>query len=167
MKDLSKIDAKDILSYKNALVVIAIIIFYLFHLRGAYLGYSDDLSRIERESETLEGVKSEIMLWEGLVREYDELVEGFFEDDVSFRRYVEEQARKAGARILSLRPSREGRDFYEIGSINLELNSYYNDLVEFVVALEERHVFVERITLNRDGDGVGANLRLETVLISK
>lgn len=171
MSDLSQIqiEAGAILKYKNLIATVIIVVAGLFFLRQAYVEYQVNLSQIEDKIQQLEETEGKVFVWREANRKYRISMREFFEDDpLDFQRYVEDGARRAGVGINSLRVSREKESFYYVGTIELRLDAYYRELLNFISRLEERHVFVDSIALRSGRDeSMDISLTLKTVLVPR
>ncbi|MFO8052374.1 MAG: hypothetical protein R6U54_00205 [Candidatus Omnitrophota bacterium] len=169
MKDLSKTDIKDLLQYKNIIVVIVVIIAALLFVHNSYSGYQSKLEKIKDKKKGLEQAKIELKRWETAKDKYNQLTDDFFKDDsITFKRYVEEKARNTKVTIDSLRTSRKEKDFYQEAAIQLGLDSSYKNLVNFIRELEEKSIDIKSMSLQKARDKkLKSDLDLKAVLVEK
>lgn len=169
MKDLSQIDSKEALKYKNIFAVITIIALTLFLVRKSYVENQENIRQIEQKVSLLEESEEKIEDWTRAVVEYGDIVRDFFGDDPQdFKIYVENAGRRSGITINSLRPSQQREDFYYIASMDLNVSGSYRELLNFVEELEKHSIYIENVNFREGGRrGAIADVSLKTILIDE
>ncbi|MCF7886873.1 MAG: hypothetical protein K9L71_00475 [Candidatus Omnitrophica bacterium] len=169
MKNLSEIDIKNLLQYKNTIAVIVVIIAALLFINNNYSSYQNDLGKVKDKKKALEQAKTELQRWEEAKNKYNQLVDVFFKDNsIAFKRYVEEKAKNTNVTIDSVRTSRSQKSFYQEAVIQLGLDSSYKDLVNFIAELEKKNIDIKNVFLRKARDKeLRVNLNLKAILVEK
>ena len=68
-------------------------------------------------------------------------------DALFLKRIIEEEAEKSGIIIDFLRPTQEEKEFFQEATVTLKFNTLYQNLVDFIEALEAKDLEIEKLEM--------------------
>lgn len=164
MSDLTQMDVKDLLYYKNTLATIAIVVIFGLVAKSIVADYNQKLVSLDKEKKKNQEYKWSVEEYNSLKSRYDSLAEKYFQkDSMALKNYVERAAVNQGIQINSLRPSREEEGFYWVDKIAIEIDASYYSFVQFVKDLESKRIEVEKAQMTQKGDEVNVQLFIKTI----
>lgn len=141
-------DTKALSQYKNPLIGFAIVIIFAIIAQGIFSHHSLEREKIASKMQELEEGEQTIMRWEKLRLEAEELDTSFLtKDTLFFKKFVEEKANSFGIKITSLKTSNVEKDLYWEATMHLGMVCSYKEFTDFIKAVEEKSVVVEKINI--------------------
>lgn len=165
LSQLSEMDVKDLLRYKNTLVICSIFLLGFFFLRSAYQNYQDDLAGVERKLEAMRESEAKVIQLERVEEERDQILESFHQRDLlALRRFVEQKAQITGISVRSSQASQSPAQPYFLALIDIEFRASYQDLLDFIRELEKNDIFVNSVSLRRgSGSELSGSFKVEAI----
>lgn len=156
--------------YKNTLIGLIIIVAFVFIIKSEHSHYSLEKEEIALETQELEEGADIVARWDSLRSDAEDLASRFLtEDTLFFKKFVEEKANTFGIQITSLKTSTLEEDFYWEVAMQLGMVSSYKSFMEFVDAIEEKGVAIEKVKVlsERDTKTEAIELTLKGFIIKK
>jgi hypothetical protein len=166
---------RQILQYKNEIIIIIIIIIFTFIIKSEFTKYSLQLEKLKEKKEEIKKRNELIEKWRRLNKEYEEIKKSFFlKDNSLFRRFIEEKSQHYSLTITSLRPLQREIDFFQVGELEMSLTSkkdnisnFYKNFVSFIKDIEEKNIEVEKLVIRSSDSTREVKLNLKSIILKE
>ena len=141
-------DIKVFSQYKNIFIGLAIIIIIAIIAQSVFSHYSLEKEKIASKMQELKEGERTIKRWQKLSLDDEELNKSFLaKDTLFFKKFVEEKANNFGIKITALKTTNIEKDLYWETIMKLGMACSYRELVDFIKAIEEKSVVLQKIKI--------------------
>jgi Tfp pilus assembly protein PilO len=159
MSNLSEMDAKDILRYKNTLAAIAIIVIFGLIAKNIVSTHKQNMSVLEKEKEKIKEHRELVSKHQTLKAKYSNLIQKYFQgNEIDLKSYLERVANGYGLQISSVRPSQKSEEFYKINELAINLEGTYHNFVQFLNDLEKQNMEVKRVSMKQKNHNIDVQI---------
>ena len=147
---MDMMNIKNFSQYKSTGVAFLIVAAFVLINFNTFSRYNIEMKELESEVEKLEDGEKTIKKWEVVRAGYKKLNKVFLTDDtMTLKQFIREKAKLFNTDIRSLKASYEKKDEYLEAPIDLRIIGFYGDFVDFVEAIEEKTIEINKFILTR------------------
>jgi hypothetical protein len=159
---------KQILKYKNEVILVLIILFFIGVAKNIVGRHSQKMKELTVIKKKIEEKKGLLKEWQEVNKKYASAQETFFrKDTLLFKRFIEERAQEAELDLEYLSPSYQGRGFYTEATIDLRSSASYRNIVSFLEQLEQRNVSIKKLGIRDSGKKRRVNIKVGTAILKE
>jgi hypothetical protein len=159
---------KYLLRYKNEIVAIAIILLFIFVIKGIVSNYFLRLNKLKNEKEELKDKKLLIARWEKAAKDYKTLGKDFFhKEPLLFKIFVEEKAKDYKLNINYIEPFQEDKGSYLVGTIKIGASCSYETLFNFIKTMERKNIEVDNLIIEGSEPKKDIEMILKTFILKE
>ncbi|MCF7874148.1 MAG: type 4a pilus biogenesis protein PilO [Candidatus Omnitrophica bacterium] len=164
MSDISEMKAKDILSYKNTLLSVVIVIIFGFIAKNITSNYNQKMQSLNQKQKKRQEYRALIDQYNKLDSQFNRLAQEYFgSNGVALKSYVETIANNQELQIDSLRPIEKRERFYKINKLVIGLKGHYHGFIRFIRKLEDKNIRIERLNMRQKQQSVDVQLDIKTI----
>jgi cell division protein FtsL len=164
MSNLSEMEVKDILRYKNILAAIIIVVIFWFIGKNIIAGYNQKMQSLSEKKKEKQEYKQMADQYSKLNSQYASLAQKYFQgDEIDFKNYVEVLASEKSLQLEALRPIQKSGRFYKINKLAVDMKGLYSGFVQFIKELEENNIKIKTLTMEQREQGIYVKLDIEVI----
>ncbi|MDD5584004.1 MAG: hypothetical protein PHV55_02990 [Candidatus Omnitrophica bacterium] len=147
---------ESITKYKNFIVVVIVITVFAWVGKTMFVDYTSKKAALQAQREAIAKERDLMDRWGMATTEYGTISKRFFEKDpAAFKRFVEDSAQLCNVAINSLSTAKSEEGVLLNVKLNIRAQSSYRNILQFVKALEEKNISVERMAITKKSGGPG------------
>jgi len=139
---------EEILRYKNAIVILAIIALFVVVDYNLITNYAERAGQLEQKEVELENGKQTLREWKSVSAELEKVSYKFLKEDVQlFKKFIEGNAKQHNVGVISVSTSNEEKEFYWEVAMDLSIKCSYANFVEFIKSSETGSIEVKKVSI--------------------
>tara|TARA_B100000315_G_C14537493_1_gene569196 strand:- start:166 stop:666 length:501 start_codon:yes stop_codon:yes gene_type:complete len=165
---MDMLNIKNFSQYKSSVIAFLIVAVFVLINLNTFSRHSVEMGELESEVEKLEDGEKTIKKWLAVRAGYKKLNKVFLTDDtMTLKQFIREKAKLFNTDIRSLKASYEKKDEYLEAPIDLRIVGFYGDFVDFIKAIEEKTIEINRfkITRKKGSEVIDIDLSLRGLII--